>query len=591
MTQQIPVICLEQSGLNSVRAVYGGNDLYAGGRYRVLGLHGNGVFSQRLVGSAEEASAALAGVEDSPAKLGATIRGPLSVYLHDTRTGDIHILSDPFGSGLIFHIRKNGHWIISSSLPSLVSILKSKNIDIKKSLNYSALLSVSNNGGLTPSPYEDIDVIPQFSFATISQETVSFSDYDNKKSLLGNIDRSASSIISLQDTVIDDFIQNIRIASQANAPSYICHLTGGMDSRTVLAALSRTDYLDKYNIHCGGDPKSDDMIIAAKLSSHLGLRMTRQSGVDAGVLPSSPTEDSMWSMHETAGVLRGPAHPGLNRSESIVLSGGYGGLLRNAYGGSLFGMPEAGFTENNLAKAMLGEAALGSDSVAPLLSNELKEAAFESIRRGIETGIDFGTPLDAIPEYLWFHFRSRYYVGEISRSLSPYVRRFDALYSPMLLPLAWSYDRERRGQNFAHLDLLGKLDSNLAGLPFDKPRVGADYLASRPNFSVRELPNAVPSMYDGYVPPSPFVSREASIRISDAELATARRIGLPPATVSYAGSYQKTVQNLVGEIGERTLSQSFNYDQLVSIVKDPPKWRPQFRVLRDLHDSLLWYVS
>jgi hypothetical protein len=299
----------------------------------------------------------------------------------------------------------------------------------------------------------------------------------------------------------------------------------------------------------------------------------------------------MWSMHETAGVLRGPAHPGLHRSDSVVLSGGYGGLLRNSYGGSLQGVPSNGFNDQSLTAAMLGAQAVGSESSAPLLSANLLEQATTIIGDRAKTHKENGIPLNAIPEYLWFSFRSRYYVGEISRSLSSYVNRFDPLYTPALLPFAWNYNREERGSNFAHLDLLISINKNMALMPYDKPRVGEEYLSLNPDISTMELPQKHANIVDEYISPNAYTPRGSTVTITENQYSLARKIGLPPATVAYSETYRAKTKELIGAIGESTLSQAFNYQQLSGLVNSQPKWRPQFRALRDLHDTLLWYTS
>lgn len=592
MSTHIPTIKSSKSDNGTQRLVISGHRVMTNGRYGILGTHGVGtVVGERLITNPEDLAAALSGYEEDPDALGSSIRGSLTIYVEDLRTGSIHVLSDPFGSSIVFYWQGKNDFYASSSLGHLVSVLSDAGFKPKKSLAYAALLASSNNGGLSESPYEGIRVIEQFSFLTFSTDGVIVEDYSMSKNLFLKINRTDSGRNALRELAVTDIINNVKAASRFEAPEFICHLTGGMDSRTVLAALIASGYQDKYSLHCGGDPLSDDMTISRKLSYSLNTSISRNSGLNHGIIPGSPAEDSRWAMHETHGVLRGPANPGLHRSNSVVLSGGFGGLLRNSFGAALSSAPVGGFSGLDVLDPMLG--ALGKSSIASnsVLSKELIDYSRSIINEKTLEAEEKGIPNDALPEFLWFAFRSRYYVGEISRSLSKYVNRFDPLYTPWLLPLAWSYSREMRGNNFAHLDLICDLSEELGMTPYDKKRITDQYLSERPRRQIRDLQNKMAPLISGNVRLNPVTPGKNQSGITKEQLAEARRVGLPPATVAYSEYYRKQSRHLADEIGESELSNYFNYEALIKLLENPPKWRPQYRSIRDLHDVLSWYTA
>lgn len=592
MSVDVPTIHSVKNADKIEVSVYGGHEIPTTGRYKVLGTHGVGTIDDHFfVTSPKDLSTALNGYCDTPERLGSSIKGALTIYVKDQFDNSIYILTDPFGSSIVYWWKQSGEVFSSSSLADLIAVLSSHGKSIKKSLVYSALLASSNNGGICSSPYEDIESIDQFCFLSFSTMGAQSREYTTAKNVFSIIDQSETSRRALRTLVITDIVNNIKAASRFNTSDYICHLTGGMDSRTVLAALINSGCQGKYSLHCGGDPLNNDMIIARKLANLLELEICTYSGLHFDSLPESPAEDSRWSMHETSGVLRGPANVGLRESNALVLSGGFGGLLRSSFGVTVPIEGNTNFSGIDVLKPMLGSLGPASPGAASVLNTDMIDLTKSVIDKSVIKSQEFGIPNDALPEYLWFSFRSRYYVGEISRSLSKYVNRFDPLYTPWLLPLAWSYRREDRVNNYAHLDLLCDLNRTLAMIPFDKNRITDQYLKDRPEIGRLALPERMSDLVPGVARARPLSSANNKMKISQEHYATARKVGLPPATVAYSSFYQTEARRLVGEIGENVLSEAFNYRELCNLLERPLKWRPQYRAVRDLHDALAWYVS
>ena len=592
MSLDVPIISSEKSSDNFLVKISGGHRIITTGRFIVLGTHGVGVIDgHHFITSAQDLAVALNGYEGTPDKLGSSIRGALTIYIEDRQSGEVYILSDPFGSSIVFLNEHNNGVTASSSLGRLVSVLELQGRKPGKSLRYAALLASSNNGGISKSPYSGIDSIDQWSFICFSVSGVKINEYSLAREVFSKIDRSAGGIKTLQNMAIDDIINNVKAASRYEAPNHVCHLTGGMDSRTVLGAVIESGYSSKYSIHCGGDPLADDMLIARKLAHSLEKNISRDSGLHFGMLPGSPAENSRWSMHETAGLLRGPANPGLHRSNDVVLSGGFGGLLRNSFGGIDSGKGERGFSADTVLSPMLGF--LGSMSISSkcILNADIINFASTEINSAVLESEELGVPNDALPEFLWFRFRSRYYVGEISRSLSEYVNRFDPLYTPWLLPLAWSYPRAERGNNYAHLDLLCEINEQLGMMPYDKKRITDSYLDDRPARQLGSLPEVMSDLEISDVRVRPLEPAGIKSPISTEHYAEARRVGLPPATVADSEFFRNEAKRLAAAIGPSELSQAFNYEELTQLLSRPPKWRPQFRAIRDVHDVLAWYSA
>lgn len=563
------------------------------GRYEVLGIHGFGQVLGHAVATPTDVAAVLRDRAEDPELIGASLRGALTLVLRDSSTGHRLLLADPFGGGIVFMWRDARRWCASSSLPTLVAFLSGHGVRLRKSLGYAAAVGLIGNGGLFPAPYEDVEVLPQFSYLRQVAGRFEIHRYSTRGEFFTVRRDDAAHYRHMLEAVADDVVTNIDIYSRYPAADYISHLTGGLDSRTILAGLTRTEHLDKYSLFTSGPDYTPDVMVARQVASHFDLRVTDHSGLNVSIAPSSAAQAELWAMFETGGVLPGPAHSGMTGPpDSVVLSGGYS-LLRSYYGAEFDSHAPRADRERWLVDAMLGMASpYRKNFDGGLFAASVVERVHAMAQDILNEVDDLELPADTLPDHAFFRLRSRYYTGEIQRSLSSFVHRGDALYSKNLLSLAYSAPRAQRIDNFVQLDLIRQLNEELMLLPYDAPRITESYRRARPSLPPETLPvqratrrrhtlrlqGAHPM---GTKSPRPTAAQEAE----------AQRISAPVRLVLGAEASQQGLRQAIDSLGEDALKATFNVPQLRRLAEVKPRSRPLYRSLNTLNTTVTWFLE
>lgn len=592
MSVDVPV--LRHAGVypDSQYTIFGGSQIITTGRFVVRGVHGVGtVNGTDFITKADDLAKALSGYEEEPEVLGGSIRGALTIYVEDRRTEALYILTDPLGSSIVYSYADSGRTYSSSSLRNLLGILKSDGIEPEKSLAYAAVLALTSFGGLVDSPYVDVTALAPFHFLEVSRSGIDSRTYPLRDEIFGKLHAYGGNIEGLRKQVISDILANLKAASRYQASSYICNISGELNERTVLAGLDRSGYREKYSLHTGGALTTEDTLNSRRVAGSMKMRVSRNPGYEIAIKPGSSAEDVRWRFHETSGVLYGPATAGLRRADSVVLAGGFGNLLRDPFPATRHIEENMEFDESSLLGLCLGEYEGIPGSPRKLLGEDLLEICHQKLRDIIKEAKRLNIPNDSFPEYLWLSTKSRYIDGESSRSLSEYSHRFDPLYSPWVIPAAWSYSRGDRRNNFLQLDIMCELNQELVTLPFNKNIRVAEFFAEHPQIKQRSFQRPQSNLDAHHFSLSTLQVHPDQVIIGDEHKSESARLGLPARKIAMSEDMRRRSLEMIVEIGSDTVSEYFEYDELVKNFKSKPRWVPEFRLVEKLHDGLAWFLE
>lgn len=556
------------------------SDHEVGSRYVVEGVHGVGVVRNEFVTDIRSAQNSLQTYRGEPESIGESIRGSLALYVRDRWHNRSYLLVDPFGACIIHTISIAGVIFYASDLPYLLRILANRGIKIKKNLNYSMAVVLTGSGGMVSSSYHGVDTLDSFTYVQFDSKGSTEKQYP----LLNRLINDTSDVDTTIENYLEDVSININAAANYESPIRISQLTGGMDSRLVLGHVVNAGLQDDISFYVGGSEQSLDVRAARSLCSRLGLRMTKYSGVDRSISPSG-VDELLWPLHETSGILQGPADAGLTRNENLVLSGGYGEVLRSFY--SKNRIPDVS-SSNSVLRQMYGEFGHATKDSPGLWNNDFLESVGETVTNKIEHARNIGIPEHFQLDYLYLTGRNRYFVGEISRSLSRYTNRFDPLYSPSLLALACKSSAQDRHDGTLQLSILHKLSPELVSQPFDTPRV-SDQFARDHSLDLIESFDSTPPVFDARTNFAPFESGNIDLSIDFTRLKKrALEINMPYHLLRDAEFCRMNLDAFIEKVGETEMSQILNLDRLKEFSKSPVKWRPQVRLLRSLGTNLAW---
>lgn len=545
--------------------------------------HGVGALGGSFIDGDEEAARILdqPGLSNLPS-LGQELRGSISLYVLEHDKDQVTLLPDPLGGGIVFTHRDEDGWAASSDLGALVDFLRSIGRGPRKSLEYVAAYVATGSGGLVDSSYEGIEALPQFSYIEITLNGFTVKDYAAKQSFYATEESYDDSLARAEEEIK----LNLRALASGDHSRKVAHLTGGIDSRAVLAAILSTGNGDQFSFYCSGGPTEPDQVIARQLATEYGLIMTKAQGTEPTVAPETQEEQLLWRFQHTSGLISGPMHRGNTRSSTAIASGGYGELFRSFHNK---GIPHVG-NPQEVAQKIFGGLGFSTNASRRLLSRDFADRTQARLQNHIVKSEGKGVRRDALLDHVYMSSRNRFFVGEITRSVSPFAARFDPLYSLAGASLALRLDGASRVANIVGMDLIERMSPGLSRLPFDRDRFSGAYAQVREVPATRDFSKQGGPLFDGMVSepagnaglvkvPKPTV--EERLRANELKMAP-RLIAEFPAT-------RDGIKDLIAGMTGSRFESAFNSRAVTLLVDRPPSHRVHYRTARSIYASLLWY--
>ena len=547
----------------------------------MVDAHGAGLVGNRLVDGRTPPPLDEWGSEN-PSRIGESIRGSLTLTLLGSDDGSVRtawVLPDSLGSGLVWLYKGAGVTAVSSDLRSLRSVLASIGVIVNKSAAHVASM-IATGSGLTGASWAGIRALPVAHFVEASEIGIRVSKYTGV-----GFDAIEESPEETVDRAWQDALHNVRVLADANISGRrIAHLTGGSDSRAVLAAILSSNLADRFAFACGGSRLEPDKRISLLLCEHFGLVATDYLGVDRDLAFDTFEEATLSEFAVTDGMLAGAADQGLRRSGNLLAGGTYGEHLK-----IFFPSPAQGVSPEVWLSSYYSERILGSEPAQRLMS----EAAFEAIRDEFTQAWNEASQLEVPREnwgdYVFLTRRNRFFLGETIRATSTYTPRVDPLYSPAFMPYVASSSHVRRATGQVILSFIARGGAELAQLPFDKPQVQKLYLAAR---GLERLPlreNPAPwtlSRPQGQTDPaSSWLPAQTS-----GDVAEALKRKMP---ISHVSTYRLVRPRLERLLRSRRdeCSEILNVDLALDFLSRTPGHRSLYRTLTNAYRSLLWYFD
>lgn len=119
-----------------------------------------------------------------------------------------------------------------------------------------------------------------------------------------------------------EIMANIKALSESDHRRKVAHLTGGVDSRLVLASILSCRKESEFAFYCSGGPTEPDKIVAERLAVEFGLTMTNHPGFEVKTAPATLDDQLLWPFQHTSGIISAAAHVGHEQTSTIIASGG-----------------------------------------------------------------------------------------------------------------------------------------------------------------------------------------------------------------------------------------------------------------------------
>lgn len=554
----------------------------------VFAISGCGVVAGKFVRNVAEANSALPGGQANIASDAQSIRGSLCLYAWSVSRNSVLILPDPFGAALLFVYRGRTITAVSSDLGRLVDAIRAAGESPTLSIKYAVESAFIGNAGLVPTPYEEISVAPNFSYVSISSDGLTIKGYEWAPSIFAKGAVEEEGV----EWVASEIIDNTRAAVATSAHRRVAHLTAGFDSRLVLATILHNDAKDAFSWHTTGGGGSLDVAVAAEIAQAEGMRMSHYPGYGAAATPSSHELRIRAPLDYSEGLIGVGPHVHHFHEGSLLLSGGYGEILRSFFD-VRFDAAELS-TVDQFERISWVHRRVTPDRTAPLMNEDFSRYLHGEFCLHLSRGRDFGVRKDALLDYYYLANRNRYWVGLGARIWSDVCYKFDPLYSLAGAAVGLAQLRENRINNFLGLDLMFKIRPQLLQYRYGREVIGPEYKA------VRSIPMLKPSDVQRL---SPWIDAsygherkwsdahcrdDAFPKITTTDVEAAKRARVSPRQWANRLMIRDRVRNLMDIVRTDDLKSVFNVDELSLLLRSSPSTMGNIRLLNSLHASLLW---
>lgn len=553
-----------------------------------------GMFSCSLVGNAIYGNEALlsdsqlvSAIEKSGSidrfidSWGRRAKNPSASVIVDHAGGRVLILPDPLGGCIVFSYESGGTTFVSPDLESLVKAADSRGLKPKKSLTYQLERSVIGNGGLTSASYAGVEALRMMDYFQLDLGASGPLSYPVKRDYL--------SPGSSYSSVLDDYKQDILESLQAIAAidDYrIAHLTGGFDSRLVLAGIMHGQVESRFRYFCSGPVGTVDRDTADGLAASLGIIRTHNAGLSMDT-PSSVEEKFLAPMTNSAGLTSSGPLGSEEYSGRVVAGGGYGGLLRSVYSTYVSSSLDQ-IAPDMIAEKLWGATAMATDG---LMTQSSKEGIVERLAEALSELKDDGYEDDYLADAFYLTGRNRYHFGQTSMLWSKVGRRYDPLYSIHGPRLARMLPVHSRKTNVAGFDVMASMQPDLLGYPFDKYRFGGEY------GTLRRIPPVKPFVSSS----AKFETQTAKVRrpvaaavdpeLRQKQVLLSRKMKVNFWQIESMAATQAGLDDLLRNLDISDLGEAVNPDYVRLLAKRPLRTRPQIRHLYAVYSMLLWYTK
>ena len=301
--------------------------------------------------------------------------------------------------------------------------------------------------------YVSTQVLPMGAYVDIAPAYGSRVRFSNPTPWAFDLPSSDSDLI---DLVHEDLSASVRSVTQIPAQHRVADITGGKDSRLVLALMLELGVAEQFEFKTSGYAQSLDAIVASQIAEKFQLK---HAAPEPRPLPEEEFRRRL-AIHvfQTSGMFNAWEFKGsLRASQTLTVTGCVGEALRTHF----HGYPPMTNVEE-LRTQFYGRSGLRGPSI---VKPDVRSTLLESLDRELVQRIDAGgsAPQDLADSFYWRHRNRRWFgtyeeLGEGGR--------VHPLYSLVGLQAAFTLGGEMRRCELLHFAIMRKACPDLARLPF-----------------------------------------------------------------------------------------------------------------------------
>lgn len=554
--------------------------------FKNIEFNGAGIFNNKLVSNEEnydnifEDYLTIEKIET----LQFNMSGALCSFLKCQSNEQFFILPDPLGTAILFYYDSPKYKIFSNSIKNIIQVLDSIGVKVDKNPEFMLENLATTNGGLIQSPYKNIHALKPYQYVMTNKDGAFIQNNSKVKYFLDySEDVSVDEVVTQLKT---DLLSNLEISSKYNTTGYkICHLTGGFDSRLVLAGILASGYKDDYLYYCSGRKGTLDKDISINLSKHFGLTQTNFSGYYTTESATTFENKLLRELNYSDGLSLN-VHEYYKKENNFIVGGAYGGLVRSYFGS--IKQPEQYNEYNELIFKVWPN--LDYKSNNNILKSDFVKSFENNFKQILLEGNELGLDLDAALDYYYLRIRNRYHFGTFIFNQATINPRFDPLYSHKSALMSLKLEKEIRKSNVIGLEVMKQLNSELIRLPFDKPKVSEKYQEIYGEVKPLEFENNYGLIQNNRELPK-IPDKPANKKGSKDDLEKANKLKVHLWQLTEMDTAQNGLKKIMTMLPTDFKNEKINKDYIESLLNKKPNTRKDIRNLHNLYANFIWYTN
>ena len=492
--------------------------------------------------------------------------GSFTASVLDCTTETTYLFSDPLGGGMLFGYEDENVTAFGFDIESLRNALSRFGFATKRDVLFELGSIAVGTGYLgADSPVEEFQLLRPGVFVELRPDgTHSRPQLSVDSRLYGSNPREYEELI---DNGVRDVRENANSVAVASQGDIYADITGGFDSRLVVAGLNNARVLDNVSLY--SLKSSDEWETACGIARVCGRPISWLYPVSSVVEEKTNFVSScLEGSRDSSGTINHSTRDFAGRSPVTSLSGGYGETFRDFYLVSEQ-LLEQGVTGGRFVESVFSKYPIYSWSVGEqrIFTAEFESHLKKRIDGFFDCGRNAGAREDQLGNYLYLKGRNRFWIGQLAYWASRAQLRYDILYSIDLIAAANTLDRYRRRANFVGWDAMRKMAPYLMNYPFHgsgHDRIPAVYRKEKFNPPRYHFPSGGSEIVSPKLKPRFLRDYEiATDEITESDRAHAINLGITPAQAyglrNFVGEAVEALSHpaLSGYINRHALESSF----------------------------------
>ncbi|WP_311945493.1 hypothetical protein [Halomonas piscis] len=386
-------------------------------------------------------------------------RGSFLLVKIDTQSNTVSLYNDLLSLYPVYWFENEQYAALSNMPIWMESVLSAAGVEVARDGLLAGYDLAIGTGAFGVTGWSEFHLIPFGTSLTLTQTKLEF----NELRALDRFFNTNDSLDALIEKSAIELKENVKAIAGSHHANKVSDITGGMDSRLVLAAILSQGLEDQFLYHTNGEYPVPDANCALSIMEKFGLTRIRTSCQYSQPVATKPISTFRKFVYQSQGsrfICDRAFETNCVQDDLIKVGGGLAGGFKSTYSLRLKAAEDKQVSLEDAVSAMFLPAT--ERLSASLVSRIREELASEF--SGIHER--YKVSYKAAMDFFYVLSRNRYFIGMGEFPNSAVRPKVHALYSQSLISAGLMLQDDERGSGKLHFELMKRLSPSLCKLPF-----------------------------------------------------------------------------------------------------------------------------